>query len=157
MSLDVMRSLLRDFGAGIGLADLAPDDQGYCCLQFGEHVKVSLQYEPEGQDIVVFARLGAIEPEDRALAHEMMLAGNFFWGQTKGGTLAIDPSEGVVFLLMKEKLRALDLPGFEALLERFVAVAEAWQSRLQVLTTRAGGEPAAPPAADARAVFSRLA
>jgi hypothetical protein len=157
MSLDILRSLLRDFGTGIGLPDLAPDDQGYCCLQVGELVKASLQYEPEGQDLVVFARLAEVGPEERPIAHEMMLAGNFFWGQTKGGTLAIDPAEGVVFLQMKEKLRVLDLPGFEALMERFVAAAEAWQGHLQSLTARTSVESAAPVAAGGRADYSRLA
>lgn len=140
MSLDVLRSLLLDFGAGIGLPDLAPDDQGYCCLQFGEHGKLSLQYEPEGRDLVLFARLAEVGPgnADR----------QFLLEQDQGGALAIDPGEGVAFLLMKEKLQVLDLPGFEALLEWFVAAAEAWQSRLQALTGRVGAESPAPAAAE---------
>ena len=142
MSLDLMRALLRDFGAGIGLPDLAPDDDGYCCLAVGEKVTVSLQYEPQGEDLALFARLCQIDPDDRAEAYEMMLSGNLFWAETKGGTLAIEPADGVVFLLMKEKLQALDHARFNAMLEGFVEAAEAWQRRLLPMTDE-GAEPTA--------------
>ena len=134
MSLDIMRGLLRDLGASIGLPELEPDNDGYCCLRIGEHVTVSLQYEPEGQELALFAKLCRIPPQFRFEAYETMLAGNLFWAQTKGGTLAVEPSEGVVFLLMKEKLQAMDFPRFNALLEGFVEAAESWQRRLEALS-----------------------
>jgi hypothetical protein len=131
MSLDLMRSLLRNFGNTIGLPDLAPDDDGYCCLRIGDKVTVSLQYEPEGKDIALFARLCQIPPVTRAEAYEMMLAANLFWAQTRGGTLAVEPTDGVVFLLMKEKAQALENATFNSLLENFVEAAEDWQQRLE--------------------------
>jgi hypothetical protein len=134
MSLDIMRGLLRDFGASIGLPDLEPDNDGYCCLRIGEQVTVSLQYEPEGQDLALFAKLCRIPQQFRFEAYEMMLAGNLFWAQTKGGTLAVEPSEGIVFLLMKEKLQAMDFSRFNALLQGFVEAAEDWQRRLEALS-----------------------
>ncbi len=145
MSLDIMRGLLRDLGASIGLPDLAPDDDGYCCLRIGEHVTVSLQYEPEGQDIALFAKLCQVPQPFRREAYEMMLAGNLFWAQTRGGTLAVEPSEGVVFLLMKEKAQALEFSRFNAMLENFVEAAEDWQRRLEHLSDELEEDTGAPP------------
>ena len=82
----------------------------------------------------MFAKLCRVPPQFRFEAYETMLAGNLFWAQTKGGTLAVEPSEGVVFLLMKEKLQAMDFPRFNALLEGFVEAAESWQRRLEALS-----------------------
>ncbi|MEJ0017899.1 MAG: type III secretion system chaperone [Acetobacteraceae bacterium] len=105
-----MRGLLRDFGAGIGLPQLSPDEQGYCCLRIGEEITISLQYEPEAQNLVLFARLCQIDETASEAANEMMLAGNMFWGQTRGATLAVEPVERIVFLLAKEAVVSLDLP-----------------------------------------------
>jgi hypothetical protein len=145
MSLEIMRGLLRDLGASIGLPDLAPDDDGYCCLRIGEHVTVSLQYEPEGQDIALFAKLCQIPQPFRREAYEMMLAGNLFWAQTRGGTLAVEPSDGVVFLLMKEKAQALEFSRFNSMLENFVEAAEDWQRRLENLSDELEDDAGTPP------------
>lgn len=131
MSIEILRGLLRDFGAGIGLPDLAPDDQGYCCLQIGEQMKVSLQYEADEQNLVLFARLCAIDVAMREDAFEMMLTGNLFWAQTKGATLAVEPADNLVFLQAKESVLSLDLPRFNRLLENFVETGETWVQRLK--------------------------
>jgi Tir chaperone family protein CesT len=148
MSIEMMNGLLRDFGAGIGLPDLAPDDQGYCCLMIGEAITLSLQYEPEEEELAMFARIGHVDDDQRGEACEMLLAGNLFWAETKGGTLAFEPASGSVFLMMKDRIQALDGPRFNTLLTRFVEAAEEWRQRLRAL----GGEAAlAPPAAEAPA------
>jgi len=140
-----MRNLLRNFGASIGLPDLAPDDDGYCCLRIGDKVTVSLQYEPEGKDIALFSRLCQIPPISRPEAYEMMLSANLFWGQTRGGTLAIEPTDGVVFLLMKEKAQALENASFNSLLENFVEAAEDWQQRLEPFSDELDAADDGPP------------
>ncbi|MBS0643373.1 MAG: type III secretion system chaperone [Acetobacteraceae bacterium] len=131
MSIDAVRSVLRDLGAGIGLPELAPDDDGYCCLKIGEQITVSMQYESEEQNLVLFARLCAIDPVFREEAYEMLLAGNLFWAQTGGATLAVEPAGGEVMLQAKESTAALDLPRFNRMLQSFVDTGEAWIARLK--------------------------
>ena len=75
----------------------------------------------------------------------MMLAGNLFWAQTRGGALAVEPSDGVVFLLMKEKAQALEFSRFNSMLENFVEAAEDWQRRLENLSDELEDDAGTPP------------
>ncbi|MFO1058408.1 MAG: type III secretion system chaperone [Dongiaceae bacterium] len=148
MSIELMRSLLRDLGAEIGIPELAPDEDGFCCLEIGGRVRLSLQYDPEGQDLALFAPLCRLAGgEDRAEAQAAMLAGNMLWAGTQGGTLAVEPAEGTAFLQMKEKIQELDRASLVALVERFVQVAEVWQDRLAAYAADAA-EAAAPEAGE---------
>jgi Tir chaperone protein (CesT) family len=133
MSIDVLRGLLRDLGAELGLPELAPDDQGYCSLKIGERITISIQYEPEEQDLVLFTVLGEVGEELRPEAYPILLAGNLFWAETRGGTLAVEPGTGAVFLLMKDKIQAVDGTRFRAMLTDFVETGEIWQKRLEDL------------------------
>jgi hypothetical protein len=146
MSIQLMNGLLRDLGATLGLPDLAADEAGYCCLAIGDRIRVSLQYDPETEDLTLFTRLLRIAPEDRLEAYEAMLAGNLFWARTRGGTLAVEPGEGWVMLLMKERIQVLDGHAFQALLENFVDAAESWQERLSALAEPERPAPSGPPA-----------
>jgi hypothetical protein len=148
MSVEIMRDLLRNLGAELGLPDLAPDDAGYCCLSFGDAIRVSVQYEPENEDLVLFARLCQIEEGATEPACEMMMAGNLFWADTNGGTLAMDATERFVFLLAKERVQSVDFPRFMTMLERFVQAGEDWQERLRAFTAAA--------AADTRPVTAQI-
>jgi hypothetical protein len=147
MSLDLLRSFLGGLGAQIGLSGLAPNDDGYCLLQV-ENLPVSIQYQRDTGDVVLFARLCRIAAYATTEANEMMLAGNLFWGQTDGATLAIQQPGNEVYLLAKDKLQALDGLQFKAMLERFVHVGEVWRQRLELLTSDEDDEPAGPPPED---------
>jgi len=150
MSLDLLRSFLGALGAEIGLPGLAPNDDGYCLLQV-ENLPVSIQYRRDTGDVVLFVRLCRIAAYATAEANEMLLAANLFWGQTDGATLAIQQPGNEVYLQAKDKLQALDAPQFNAMLERFVHVGEAWRQRLELLTSEDDDEPAdLPPDEDDR-------
>lgn len=146
MSIDSLRGLLRDFGAGIGLPDLAPDAEGYCRLKIGERITVTLQYEPQEHALVLFATLARIGEAGREQACEMMLSANLFWAGTRGCTLAVEPVEGAVMLLAKQNVLSLDLPGFNRLLEDFVEAGEDWQRQLEPFATDGDEALGAPPA-----------
>jgi hypothetical protein len=142
MSIDLLRALLRDFGREIGLPDLAPDEQGYCCLKIGERIAVSIQYEAEEQDLALFTLLGEVDEPFRPEAYEMLLSANLFWAETRGGMLAVEPGSGAVYLLMKDKIQVVDGTRFRAMLASFVEIGETWQRRLVELA--APGEASEP-------------
>jgi hypothetical protein len=141
MSVEILNGLLRDFGKGIGLPDLAPDSDGFCRLRIGEKITVSMQHEPQSDDLVLFTTLVRIAPTERAEAYEMMLSANLFWAGTGGGTLAVEQQDGMAMLLARRSLLALDLPAFETLLESFVQAGETWLRRLDPFAA-AADEPA---------------
>jgi hypothetical protein len=133
MSVEILHDLLRQFGAQIGLPDLAADEQGFCSLKIGDVVTLSIQYEPEGDDIAIFARLGVIQPEAREDACLLMLSANFMWVETRGATLSLELGESAAYLGVKEPAQALDAVRFARLVQDFVETAEQWTRRLVAL------------------------
>ena len=140
MSAQTFEALLREFGGKIGLPELRPDERGYCALSFDD-LDAHLQYAGERDELVVFTRLGVLDDEDRAGIYERMLEANLFWGGTNGGTLGVEPDSGMVFLMMKADLCALDGAAFDDLLERFIAAGERWRQEVAAFA----GEGETPP------------
>lgn len=130
MSMETYRAMLKRFGASIELADLAPDDEGYCCLSFDE-LTTHLQYDAEADEVLLFIRLGEIDDDEPTMLYEAMLAANLFWQGTGGATLALQPEDGMVYLNISRPMRVLDVRGFEKLLERFIEAAEHWQEQIE--------------------------
>jgi hypothetical protein len=130
MCSDRLNDLLSQLGTSLGLPNLAPDAQGYCCLQIGG-ITLSIQYEATRQDLVIFSRLCQIDDSAAADAYPLLLAANLLWLETQGATLALDPHDASVFLQIREKIEPLDFPSFLSMLKNFVEVGETWQKRLE--------------------------
>jgi hypothetical protein len=131
---DHFHNLMHSLGASLGLKTLTPDTQGYCCLQIGERITVSIQYDVEYQDLVMFSRICQLDSNASAEAYELLLNANLLWFQTERATLALDRYDAGVFLQMKEKIEAIDFSRFLSMLEKFVETGEAWQDRLDRFT-----------------------
>ena len=147
MSSGTLAGLLQDLGDSIGIADLAPDGQGYCMIGIGE-VLVTLQHEPERDELLLFTRLAVLPEPLRAAACIELLSANLFWIRSGGATFAFEPAEGAVYLQAREPMRVLDTPAFRRLLEAFVETAEAWAARLAALAAppeQTGTAPPGPP------------
>src|SRR5262245_8760184 len=122
MSMESYRGLLADFGRSIGLAELAPDADGYCALSFDD-LPVHLQYEPDDDEVLAFTRLGRIQDPHHAGLLERLMEANLFWAGTGGATLGLQPEDASVFLMQRRPLAVLDCPRLVALLEKFVTAA----------------------------------
>jgi hypothetical protein len=128
MSLDSYRGLLSDFGGAIGLADLAPDDEGYCALRFND-LPVHLQYDGEKDEIVAFSRIGTANEEMLEVIYGMLLGANLFWQGARGATLSVEPDTDTVFIA-DHRPAGLPDAAFQAWLGEFVDIAECWRDRL---------------------------
>ena len=128
MSLDSYRGLLSDFGGGIGLAGLAPDEEGYCALAFDD-LPVHLQYDPEKDEIVAFSRIGTADEDRLEEIYGMLLGANLFWQGARGATLSVEPDTSTVFIA-DHRPAGLPEAAFQAWLGEFVDIADHWRGRL---------------------------
>ncbi len=129
VSDSVLHSLIKEFGAAVGLEDMTFDDQQRCNLMFDD-VPVSLEMSGGEGSLYIYSVL-APEPAENANAlYAELLRANYAFAQTAGATLALDPAGGGIVLMREEPLETLRLPQFEALIEDFVNVAEGFIASL---------------------------
>ena len=129
MSDSVLHSLIREFGAAVGLEDMAFDDQQRCNIMFDD-VPVSLELSGGEDSLYIYSVLGPEPAEGAKALYEELLKANYAFAQTGGATLALDPAGGGIVLMREEPVDALRLPQLEALIENFVNVAEGFMASL---------------------------
>jgi hypothetical protein len=128
MSLDAYCGLLSDFGGSIGLADLAPDEEGYCALAFDD-LPVHFQYDADKDEVVAFSRIGTADEDRLEEIYGMLLAANLFWQGARGATLSVEPYTSTVFIADRRPAGLSDAV-FQAWLGEFVDIAGYWRGRL---------------------------
>jgi len=129
MSLSAFQALVAELGRSLGAADLSAGDDGYVGLKIDE-IDIHIQYETEGDAVVLFTRLQEIEPDRRDAIYSMLLAANLFWSGTQGATFSADFYTGRVFLADRRPRAALDLEALTGWIERFADVAGHWRARI---------------------------
>ena len=129
MSMAALQSLLKEFGAAVGIPDLEPDDEQRCNMMFDD-VALSFELGVGDESVYIYALLGAIANDDAQDAYAELLHSNYAFATTRGSTLSIDPQTGGIVLMREEQLDCLRLPRFEAIIEDFVTVAEQWMKRI---------------------------
>ena len=129
MSLSAFQALIAELGQSLGAPDLSAGDDGYVGLKIDE-IDIHIQYEAEGDAVVLFARLQEIEPDRRDAIYSMLLAANLFWSGTQGATFSADFNTGRVFLADRRPRAALDPEALTGWIERFADVAGHWHGRI---------------------------
>lgn len=150
MSLDLLKSLVKELGQVIQLPDLAPDEDGYCCLSFDEKITVHIQLDKDTNNLTFFTEIGQIEDVHKLDIYEQLLEANVFWLGTHGATLGVNTSTMMANLGYQEPIQSLDFQRFQQLLEGFVNTAESWIDKLPELHMNAssksqGSGPEASP------------
>ena len=131
MSLAHFQGLVSDFGAKVGMPDMAADDEGYIAISFDDRV-FHLQYETDADRIVVFTKLGEVEVDRLVEIYSMLLAANMFWQGTNGATFSVEPDLGTVFLADRRAASTLNLDGLSDWLEGFINITEYWAKKLEL-------------------------
>lgn len=147
MSVAAMQALLTEFGAMVGIPDLAPDAEHRCNLMFDD-VALSFELGADDESLCIYSLIGSLPEGDREAAHAALLGANYAFQGTRGATLCIEPQTGGVVLLRAEPLETLRLSRLAALVEDFVNTAELWATRVKnrefgVSHPDAADEPAA--------------
>lgn len=142
MSLENYKQLLSELGQAVGLADLAPDKDNYCCLGFDDKIITHLQYNEENEILMLFAQLGTIDEDKTVALYPRLLKANLFWQGTGGATIGIDDETREVLMSYQTPMRFIDFPKFQELLEGFINTAELWINTLEAV--QHGGGIVAP-------------
>ncbi len=129
MSLSAFQALVAELGQSLGAAGLSAGDDGYVGLKIDE-IDIHIQYETEGDAVVLFARLQEIEPDRRDAIYSMLLAANLFWSGTRGATFSADFYTGRVFLADRRPRATLDLEALTGWIEQFADVTGHWRARI---------------------------
>lgn len=130
MSSTVMNSLVREFGASIGIPDLQIDEEYRCNMMFDE-VPVSFELGDGDESMYIYSLLGHVPDDGRERFYAELLHANYVFADNGGSTLSVDSQSGNLVLLREERLELLRLSRLESVVEQFVNVAEGWMSRLR--------------------------
>ena len=121
---------MREVGALLGLDGLAADADGQCGITVDATITVHLLHDPQAEAVALFAVVGTLPADRRAVVLELLLAANLFWRGTGGGTLGLDQTDDAIVLAERLALRGLHP---SSVIERVRAMADralAWRSAL---------------------------
>lgn len=146
------KELMGQFGAKVGLSDLAPGDTGVCSVQIDE-MQVSFKEDPASSSVMTWAEVGEPPPEGEAMLHRVLLQATFADQSLGGAFFSADPETGRIYLNRVDPTAVLDLDSFCRMLEKFVNALEQWRKTLadfRPVAEAIGEEGAAAPAPDIR-------
>jgi hypothetical protein len=117
--LRLLRGVLADFGADIGVS-LVVDDEGYSCLSIGEEFQIHLKYNKHFKGLIFYSELGRLPPTYRpdVLRYYLQLNGS---PECDSFTFSFDDTAqvlGLHFFVMKSRI---NLPRFKSVLELVIA------------------------------------
>lgn len=133
MSAENYKQLLSELGQAVGIPDLAPDKDNYCCLGFDDKIIIHLQYNEENEVLMLFAQLGSIDEDKTVDLYPRLLKANLFWQGTGGATLGVDDETREVLMSYQVPMMLLDFSKFQELLEGFINTAELWINTLEAV------------------------
>ena len=104
---DQIQAMLDEISASAGTPrfDLSEDDG--CTASFGEGMMVRVQLRPHIPELDFTVPLGSVPEEKRAAVYGALLASNFYWAETHGATLALEPETEEDVLLQVDNWREL--------------------------------------------------
>lgn len=125
--------LIREFGQTVGLPDLEPDEEGYCCLEFDGHI-VNVEFNAPTEEVFLYAQIASLPETGREALYEALLEGNFFYRGTKGGTLGVDSASAAVVFVLKVAVAGMERSAFETVMEDFVNLTIGWKQKTAALS-----------------------
>ncbi len=131
MSIENYKRLLTELGQHIGLNDLAPDEDNYCCLGFDDKIIVHFQYNIQDDVLLLFSPIGTIDEPQIPVAYPKLLQANLFWQGTAGGVLGLDPDTREVIYSYQTSIAYVDFERFQKILENYVSTAEVWINAIE--------------------------
>lgn len=133
MSAENYKQLLSELGQSVGLPELAPDEDNYCCLGFDDKIVLHIQYNKENEVLMLFSQIGTIDEDKTKAIYPRLLKANLFWQGTGGATIGVDDESREVLMSYQVPMSFMDFHKFQELLEGFVNTAELWINTLDAV------------------------
>jgi hypothetical protein len=126
--IDVFRSYIHTLGERLKIADLEVDENNDCYLSFDSKYFVKCSVNTEKERISFLAYVGAL-PEDKEIYYRGILESCYFWQDTAGANVSLDPTDGTLMLIQYCDMNLMDVDLFYDVLEQFVNAVEHWDTK----------------------------
>lgn len=144
-----LKDLLREFGSMVGIGNLTPDQDNYCCLSVDEKIMLHVKLDEPSEQLMFLTQIGKFDDANKNALYELLLKENFKYAQSDMiFTLAKSVGENAVALSYKEYIGAVEFPRFEAIMKAMLETAEQWGEKVQACVQgllTSGSEPTITP------------
>ncbi len=121
--IEQFKKLIDDFAKNIGLEDVSVNEEGECVLGVDDFMlTISLQ----GSTVLFYSPVGSAQNKNKEELYAKLLHANYFYSQTNGATLGVNPFSLEVQLIYREQLQMLDTSTISTILEIFLDRVEYW-------------------------------
>ncbi len=130
--MDKAAVLLKEFAQARHISDLSFDEEGGCVLVDEQDRVIHLQIDQTFERLLALSALGAL-PASAHCRPEVLydiLAANFCWAGSCGGTLAVEPGSGEAIIQYALPLADADAASFAGFIDEFAQLAIYWRERL---------------------------
>jgi hypothetical protein len=133
-------TLLKEYGAAVGLPALAFDAHGCARLRFDSGADVNLEVDPSGDAIHLYTVLGLVPPGPKERLFQRLLEANAFGTDTCGACLSIDAARNEFILCKRCGDEMRDAADFAAAISGFAEAARNWVGSLAELDPSGAGD-----------------
>jgi hypothetical protein len=126
--LDVFRSYVKELSEKLKIAGLEVDEENSCYMAFDGKYFVKCSLDVEKEQATFLAYIGAL-PDDKAVYYRGLLESCYFWADTAGANVSLDPSDGTLTLIQRCDMNMTSSLEFYKLLEKFVNAMEHWDTK----------------------------
>jgi hypothetical protein len=133
------RSLLVELGQRIGVADLAFDDNDYCCLKIGDSV-LNIEFDAAQKHLVIYCAIAQLPREPTIERFRQLAELNYASLLLGRGGIGADTRSGQIMHVERISLRGLDAGGLETELQGTI-------DRIEAMTKLVLADPPAASAA----------
>lgn len=137
--------VLGEFGAKIGLPQIAFSEDRLCTLTFDEII-THFELSEDGSLLNAYLWIADIEPEQRTEVALAVSDANYLFAGTEGATLGMNRQTGDLVLAAQIPDATLTLEIFELALESLVNLAQSWQEKIANDLAAKAPENPVPPA-----------
>lgn len=125
-------NLIKDFSASLQFAKTALNEDGECVIGIDDHV-VSIALHEEY--IMIYTLFWKVPEHCKGEICCRLLMGNYFYAETGGASLGINPITKEIQLIYREKLSEIDCAILHNIVENFMQRVDYWKNKCESLAT----------------------